>query len=58
MGQIPLAGNAPAIWQLIWETEAKIIAVLERDSTAPFYPPDNSVPLTFDLVTIIRHIVV
>lgn len=46
VGQIPLAGNAPAIWQLIWENNIKIIAVLERDSSALFYPENGtSIPL-------------
>lgn len=44
VGQIPLTGNAPAIWQLIWENNIKIIAVLERDSSALFYP-ENGAPV-------------
>ncbi|ODM99807.1 Tyrosine-protein phosphatase non-receptor type 14 [Orchesella cincta] len=46
VGQIPLPGNAPAVWQLIWEANIKIIAVLERDSSALFYPENgSSIPL-------------
>lgn len=58
MGQIPLAGNAPAIWQMIWESNIKIIAVLERDSSALFYPesgstiPLNDVSLIFYLLDV------
>ena len=47
IGQIPLAGNAPSLWQMIWETNAKIIAVLERDSSAPFYPVESGSNNTF-----------
>lgn len=50
VGQIPLAGNAHEVWQMIWGTNAKIIVVLERDSTALFYPADPGVTMSFDNV--------
>jgi protein tyrosine phosphatase len=48
VAQLPLAGNAPSLWQMIWESEIKVIVSLERDSNALFYPLQKGVALTFN----------
>lgn len=43
VGQIPLSGSgSSSLWQMIWETESKIIVSLERDSSAQFYPSGSN----------------
>jgi len=46
--QLPLVQDIPALWQLIWESDVKVLVSLDRDSSSPYYPLSKGVSMTFN----------